>query len=301
MTAMDTRVPRHYAGARVALAYGQARVLPPLSGGVPTGWAAGRWSVLSPGTERRHLTGPPREAGYMTLGRRSDQERWALAPVPHGAVFDPVCPGAVVVPAGVSIQVAAVARFQQIAVLGLSRIPAGVDIDNAVVVGSGPIALGCVLELHRRGATAVRVVTARRLTSIATMTYVRRVSAADLGTAPLVIDAAGAPRRAAGLLSPGGILGLLGTPIAEESISALAAHRGGWTVLGMHELAPAAPGGYQSAYTAAVTWLAGHIDRALVESWCRIVPGRRAPEIYRLLDSPERPAEPVVLFDWETS
>lgn len=296
--------PRRHAGARIILDGGQARFQPSAPGGTPGGWVTGRWSVLSPGTERRHLAassaGSPREAGYMTLGRRDEHAGWVLAPVPHGAAFPLDCEGAVAAPPGVPVETAAVARFQQIALLGLDRVPAGVELDGAVVVGSGPVALGAALELVRRGAGTIRVASSRWHPPIAAVPGVTRSSQAP-GGAGLVIDAAGTPERAASLLAPGGVLGLLGTPPETSGVAALAAHRGGWTVIGMHELAPAEPGAYQDAYTTTATWLADHLDPGLVASWCRTVPGHLARQTYRLLDTPARPAEPIILFDWEAT
>ena len=290
-----------YVGARVRLVAGRARLQPPVL--APASMVAGRFSVLSPGTERRHLAGGvSRDAGYMTLGRGSDAEGWTLAPVPHGAAFDPTHPGAVTAPPGVPATVAAVARFQQLAVIGLARVPPYTTLHGTVIVGSGPVALGCALELLRRGAIGMRVITTRRHPAIASVPGVRCapwLHGTHPGDSGLVIDAAGTPERAAALLGPGGTLGLLGTPPRTAAVTALGAHRGGWTVIGMHELAPAPPGYYQDAYTTAATWLAERFTPGQLSAWCRIVPGAEAPEIYRLLGSPGRPAEPVILFDWE--
>ncbi|MFP8959110.1 hypothetical protein ACLIYP_00850 [Streptomyces nanhaiensis] len=296
-----------YVGARIRLGGGQAWLQPSPPGGTPVGWLAGRWSVLSPGTEWRHLAasgaGAPREAGYMTLGRPDDRSGWVLAPVPHGAAFPPSGGGAVTAPPGVPVATAAVARFQQIAFLGLNRLAPGAEFDGAVVVGSGPVALGAALELARRGASTIRVAASRPYPPILTVPGTTRLPPGETpaGGAALVIDAAGTPQRAASLLAPGGVLGLLGTPPQTSGIAALAAHRGGWAVMGMHELVPAEPGAYQDAYTTTATWLADYLDSGLVSSWCRTVPGHLAPRTYRLLGSAARPAEPVILFDWEAT
>ncbi|WP_282698290.1 hypothetical protein [Streptomyces sp. CC208A] len=289
---------RRYAGARVRVVRGQARLLSAVGPG--PGMVAGQFSVLSPGTERRHLAGADREAGYMTLGRTDEAAGWLVAPVPHGAAFDPACPGAVRAPAGVPPSLAALARFGQMACLGLDRVPA-VDVNGALVVGSGPVALGCVLELHRRGATRIRVVTSRSKAPIGQAPGVTCERPDGAGRGHLVIDTTGDVRRAAALTEPSGVLGLLGTPKAGDVLGALEVHRGGWTVVGMHELAPAAPGAYQAAYTTVASWLAEHLDPALVGRWCRTVPGACAPELFAVLDAPSRPAEPVVLLDWRTS
>ncbi|MEU0103305.1 hypothetical protein [Streptomyces sp. NPDC006267] len=289
---------RRYTGARIHVGGGRARLL---AGAAPEpGMVVGRFSVISPGTERRHLAGPDREAGYMTLGRADDAAGWVLAPVPHGAAFDPACPGAVTAPVGMAPGLVALARFQQMACLGLGRVPTD-DLSDVVVVGSGPVALGCVLELSRRGATGIRVVTARRHAPIGRAPGVIRVPSKDAGRGRLVIDAAGAPASAATLTAPGGILGLLGTPADGDALDALQVHRAGCSVVGMHELAPGAEGAYQAAFTTACHWLTRHLDPALATLWCRTMPGDKAPELFALLDAPARPAEPVLLLDWRTA
>ncbi|MFE5604194.1 hypothetical protein ACFQ8O_34000 [Streptomyces coelicoflavus] len=287
-----------YDGARVWFAAGTAHVR--LAGEVPEGMLAGRLSVLSPGTERRQLaatvSGPARDAGYMSLGEGS--EGWVLAPAPHGAAFAPSLTGGLAAPSGTSLPVAAVGRFQLMAALGLTHLPAATGVQDAVVVGSGPVALGCVLALRRHGAERTRVLTARRHAPIGRAPGVTCVSEVEPSSVTLVIDATGRPDKAAGLVAAGGALGILGTPDENSTLPALATHRGGWTIIGMHELGPAPDGAYQHTYTDAVSWLTEHLDPQLVASWCRRVPGHLAPRIFELLDQPGRPAEPVVLFEW---
>lgn len=290
--------PRHV-GARLRFVSGRA-VLRPVIREVPAGMVRAEFSVLSPGTERRRMRAADGgEAGYMSLGRVRERDGWTVAAVPHGAAFDPDCAGAVTTPPDTPVATAALARFQQMALLGLDRVR-DVTWDQAVVVGSGPVALGVVLELRRRGAGRVRVATSRPFSAVGCTPWVERVPRAS--EAHLVIDAVGDPGRAASMLAPGGVLGLLGTPDESDSIPALAAHRGGWTVVGMHELAPATtPGAYRTAYLQAAAWLSESLEPALLKSWCRTVPGHLAPRIYELLGTPRRPAEPVVIFDWSTS
>lgn len=286
-----------YGGARVRFAAGTAHVRP--AGPVPEGMLAGRLSVLSPGTERRQLaatvSGPARDAGYMSLGEAP--EGWVLAPAPHGAAFAPSTTGALAAPRGTSLPVAAVGRFQLMAALGLHRLPAA-DVQDAVVVGSGPVALGCVLALRRQGADRIRVLTSRRHAPIGRAPGVTCVTQVEPASATLVVDGTGWPEKAAGLVAAGGTLGILGTPDENSTLPALAAHRGGWTIIGMHELAPAPDGAYQHAYADAVSWLTEQMDPQLVASWCRRVPGHLAPRIFELFNQPGRPAEPVVLFEW---
>ncbi|MEV8544605.1 hypothetical protein [Streptomyces sp. NPDC051572] len=289
-----------YDGARVRFAAGQAHLRPTRV--VPDGMVMGRFSVLSPGTERRQMaatvSGPGRDAGYMALAELDTG--WILAPTPHGAALAPSVPGALTVPEGAAMSVVALARFQLMAALGLDRVSSSAGTDT-VVVGSGPVALGCVLELHRRGAERIRVLTRRRHTPIGRAPYVATVTNVEPASADLVIDAAGRPDHAAELVAPGGTLGILGTPDETSTLSALAAHRGGWTVVGMHELAATTDDVYQNTYAGVAAWLADHLDVQLAELWCRRVPGHLAPRIFELLGTAARPVEPVVLFDWSAT
>ncbi|MFD7552473.1 hypothetical protein [Streptomyces sp. NPDC059816] len=295
--------PRH-TGARVHLAHGRAHLRPPSPERLPEGWVRGEFSVLSPGTERRHLAGPGRDAGYMNVGRAPGDgggpDGWVLAPVPHGAVFDPAAPGVLTVPDTVPVTVLAAARFQHIARLGLDRLPPATDLDQPVVVGSGPVALGCVLELHRRGADRITVVTGRRYPPLGRAPYVTLTAPDPARPAGLVVDTTGEPGRALALTRPGGVLGLLGTPGPEAALPARDVHRRGVTVVGMHELAPAQPGAYGEAFTGCADWITRAVAPQLLAAWCRIVPGEKAPDVYALLNAPGRPADPVILFDWKT-
>lgn len=289
--------PSHV-GGRLRFTSGLA-VLSPAIEEIPPGMVRGEFSVLSPGTERRRmLVADGSEAGYMSLGRACEADGWTVAPVPHGAAFTSDCTRAVITPPDTPVLVAALARFQQMALLGLSRAP-GIDWGQAVVVGSGPVALGMVLELRRRGADRVRVVTSRPYSAVGSTPWVE--CASRVSRAHVVIDAVGKPGLAASMLAPGGFLGLLGTPDKQDTVPALAAHRGGWTLVGMQELAAlTTPDIYTRAYTEAASWLSV-LESALLKSWCRTVPGHLAPDVYRLLGTPRRPAEPVVIFDWRTS
>ncbi|MER6913907.1 hypothetical protein ABT354_19730 [Streptomyces sp. NPDC000594] len=303
---MTTEPPARsrYSGARVHLAHGRAHLRPRFAERLPDGWARGEFSVLSPGTERRHLAGPGRDAGYMNAGRAPGDgggpEVWVLGPVPHGTVFDPAAPGVLTAPGTVPVTALGVARFQHIARLGLDRLPPAADLDLSVVIGSGPVALGCVLELHRRGADRITVVTGRRYPPIGRAPYVTLTEPEAARPAGLVIDTTGDVHRAVALTAPGGVLGLLGTPGPDAVLPARDVHRSGVTVVGMHELVPVPPGAYEAAFTGCAEWISAMVDPGLLAAWCRIVPGEKAPEVYALLNAPGRPADPVILFDWRT-
>ena len=110
-------------GARIRFEGGRACLVSPTS--VPEGWLPAAFSVLSPGTERRHLQatvmGPPRMAGYMALAPAPPEGGWVLAGVPHGAAINPNGTDLLVCLAGVGVEVAAVARFQLMSALGFAR------------------------------------------------------------------------------------------------------------------------------------------------------------------------------------
>jgi hypothetical protein len=114
----------HGRRARIRFEGGRACLVPPT--GVPEGWLQADVSVVSPGTERRHLeatvAGPPRMAGYMTLAAATPPEGgWVLASVPHGAAINPSRADLLVSPPGTGVEAAAVARFQLMSALGFAR------------------------------------------------------------------------------------------------------------------------------------------------------------------------------------
>ncbi|MGJ5894312.1 hypothetical protein ACSCBZ_20455 [Streptomyces niveiscabiei] len=141
--------------------------------------------------------------------------------------------------------------------------------------------------------------TVRQAAPIGLVPGVTCVPAAEAAGAALVVDTTGRPEWAAELVAPEGTLGLLGTPGPTSTLPALAAHRGGWTILGMHELASADHDAYQQTCTDTARWLTGHVEASSVASWCRTLPGRDAPQVLGLLTTPQRPAEPVLIFEWD--
>jgi hypothetical protein len=287
-------------GARVVFTAGIARLAPALS--APGGWEAALASVVSPGTELRQLaataSGPGRAAGYMTLARQGD--RLQLAPVPHGAPVPPGTPRSLAVPEGTPAERVAVARFQLMAALGLAaHVPAIHAASRVLVTGSGPVATGCALELRRLGARQVTIAT-RHPSPAAASIPGTEVTSPPGPACPVVIECTG--NAAAGLeaTSPGGLLGLLGTPSAGEALPAAAVHRAGVTVAGMHELAGHDAARYQDTYTTVLEWVTLAVTGRQARSWCRRVPGEDAPGLYARLQGPDRPPEPFLILDWST-
>lgn len=283
---------------RIGFHHGQAVLRP--AAPIPAGMLRACVSLISPGTERRHLAhtlqGPGRDAGYMNLARTRDG--WAMGPCPHGAAFSVDLPGTITAP-GLPVHLVAAARFQLMAARGLDRSPA-LDLDEPVVVGSGPVAAGAVLELRRRGADRIRW-TRRTDTVLAHLPSL--VPTTKPGHSGLVVDATGHPARALHAARPGTVVGLLGTPGPGQRVDALAVHRAGVSLVGMHELAGLDPGdrAYQDAFERCTGWLSTWADHDLVRSWHRPLPVAQAPGFYADLLHGQRPAEPFVLWDWGTS
>lgn len=295
-------------GARVLFSDGAAVVVEPAA--TPPGHVAAAMSIISPGTELRYLADSRdrsrRPAGYMclsqpvTLPGRSAAVR-VLAPVPHGAAVPVDHPRALSVPAGVDVALAAVARFQLIAALGLARLSdEALGRESPVVAGAGPVGLAAVLELRRRGARQVLVVTDHPDPAAGMFPEVTVRSASQGLSAGLLVEATGRVARAVGMVADGGTLGLLGTPAHTEQITAGWVHRAGVTLVGMHELLGFDRGRYQHTYDEVLAWLDHTIDPALVRSWCRSWPGAQAATVYAALAGPgRRPREPILLLDWQ--
>ncbi|MGH3817356.1 MAG: hypothetical protein ACRDRE_06240 [Pseudonocardiaceae bacterium] len=292
----------HPAGARVVFTRGSVRLDPPVA--VPEGAVAAQVSVISPGTELRHLaatsTGPDHPAGYMTVSHTIPPggER-LLAPVPHGAPVARTDAQALRVPAGIAVELVAVARFQLMAGLGLAPVARMLDTAPSVcVVGAGPVALGCVLELHRLGVTEVRVITRHPRPAVEQLPGVTIVPGTARGAAGVVIDCTGQVDVALNAVATGGLLGLLGTPREHTVLSAAQVHRRGLVVVGMHELASDDRPTRQAMFRAVLKSVEADLDRDLVRSWCRTDPGSRAPSVYAELAGPHRPLAPVLLLEW---
>lgn len=289
-----------YPGARVVFASGAARLAAPVP--PPAGWMPALASVVSPGTELRRLaatiSGPDRAAGYMTLARAAEGGL-LLAPVPHGAPVDPGDSRALPVPSGCMPGYAAIARFQLMAALGLARHTGPVrGADRVLVLGGGPVATGCVLELRRLGVTKITVATRHPAPASARIPGVTVTRRPD-EPAPAVIDCTGRVTAALRATAPGGFLGLLGTPGGDVPLAAAAVHRAGITVAGMHELAAFSASRYRATFIQVLDWVTTAVGTAMMRSWCRQVPGGDAPALYARLPGPERPPEPFLILTWE--
>ena len=242
-------------GARVVFRAGTARLAPALP--APDGWEPALASVISPGTELRQLaattSGPGRAAGYMTLARRGDGLQ--LAPVPHGAPVPPGTPRSLAIPAGTPAEHVAVARFQLMAALGLAAHIRTIHAAGRVLVtGSGPVATGCALELRRLGARHVTIATRHPCPAAAGIPGTA-VTAPPGPASEVVIECTGHATAGLEATSPGGFLGLLGTPCGGEGLPAVAVHRAGVTVTGMHELAGHDAARYQDTFTMVLEWV----------------------------------------------
>ena len=289
---------RQLRGARIWFDRGSAK-LRPNTEFVPDGWVASSISVVSAGTELRQLTatqtGPPRPAGYMAMAVTGGQT--LVAPVSHGAPFDPRGSGILSAPLGPRI--AALARFQLMAALGLDVAPSPHAEDVPVVVGSGTVALGCALELRRRGARHIRLLTARRQAAAAELPWVEVRERVEPGAASLVLECSG--RRTGDAIRAAGecaTVGLLGTPHPGSVLDAERAHRSSLRLLGMHELAGHDDASRQHAFAEVAGWLDRNVEPALLDNWCNVVPGSCAPALYRALQAGRRPSAPLLLLEW---
>lgn len=291
----------NYPGARVIFASGAARLAAPVR--PPHGWLPAVASVVSPGTELRRLAatigGPNQAAGYMTLAR--SEGRLLLAPVPHGAPVAPDNSQALAVPTGYDVRHAAIARFQLMAALGLSRHAQLIRASRQVLVlGGGPVGTGCALELRRVGVPGIVVATRHPAPASAQITGVTVIREPG-EPASVVIDCTGRVTPALRYTAPGGFLGLLGTPDGKVALAAAAVHRTGIAVAGMHELAAFSTARYQETFTQVLDWVTANVSTATARFWCRKIPGEDAPALYARLSGPERPPEPFLILTWKAS
>jgi len=273
------------------------------AGRVPPGWSAARYSVVSPGTELRRLaataSGNDHAAGYMTVtGSPSGDQQ--LAPVPHGAAAWPDDHRALPVAHATRPEHVAVARFQLMAALGLGRWASHCRADvPVVVVGGGPVAVGCVLELKRLGVASVVTVTRHPQPAAADLPGVTVVTdPPGASTRPVVIDCTGRSAQALALVAPGGLIGLLGTPDDEAELSSAAVHRSGAAVAGMHELAGHSDDSRRALFQTVLRWVTATVDADAAPGWFTTIPGDQAGPFYAALAGAKRPTTPFVILQW---
>lgn len=292
---------REDCAGRVRVENGAVTVLDPPRG--PTTCRAIA-SIISPGTERRSLQcapdSEPQSPGYMTLLRGQDGQI-SLDPVPHGATFLTDRPRRLNVPDGTPLPTIAAARFQLMAAATLQH--AGFDAmhetaeDRAMVLGSGPVAVGCVLELMRRGLEKITVVTERGSSVLRSLDAVTIEPPDATRVSRCVIDCTGAPARAMAVTARGGWLGLLGTPAPDATVDALDLHRRGLRVFGLHELGPP-PSDYRAMFDTVLAWHNTMAWHDLLAAWCRIQPGNDAPALYRAILS-RKDLPPFLCLTWD--
>jgi hypothetical protein len=248
---------------------------------------------------RESAQGPNRPAGYMNIARRPGSDEIMLAPEPHGAWMPLDHPRALRAPAGTELPVAAVARFQLIAAVGMSH-TAFIPSEGALVAGSGPVALGCCLELMRRGTTDITLLTSRDDVPFARDLDIRLTQSAPEGSAACVIDTTGNIEPSLSAAAAGGVIGLLGTPESHCAVSALLLHRRGVAAIGMHELSNCNHAAYQNLYTAVLAWLATSVGGHLPARWCSRLRANQILDHYRRLATGGngRDKQPVTIVEW---
>lgn len=248
---------------------------------------------------RANLTGETAPMGYMAIARQRDSG-WTLAPAPHGASFDPACEGALL--SSLGIRELAVARFQLVAASSWAGHRDQLrEAANVMVSGSGPVAIGAVMELLRSTQTRITVLSGAPDRARRIWHSIKRVEILDKDRpcqADVVIEATGRADRlthAIEVLTPGGLIGILGSPRNDASIDLYTVHRKGLSIAGFHELARTTAGGRQALLDSIARWLAGE---ALPSDWFE---ERQAPECldhYEEVLVGEQRA-PFTLLRWE--
>ncbi|XUY30480.1 hypothetical protein RMR21_025700 (plasmid) [Agrobacterium sp. rho-8.1] len=221
-----------------------------------------------------------------------------LEPLPHGSQDAIINDRSLFIKHALSVEVIAAARFQLIAAVGLALMQKDLRTTSIAVFGSGPVAIGCVLELRRLEATDIKVVTRNSKYMAALFPDVPIVPALRTRSASVVIDCADRISDALGAIKAGGRLGILGTPSEGAVIDALTVHRQALTVVGMHELAPP-PVTYRQTFADVTDWLAfSHYKESLHQA-SALIDGTDAPGVYAELRNPfSRKLPPFVIFCW---
>ncbi len=259
-------------------------------------------SLLSRGTERRrsreqHVVDG--RFGYINIAR-SEDDFW-IRPLPHGACG--TNEGALHCRSR-SLATVALARIQLVAASALYTSTGDLPrCSPALVVGSGPVALGAALELNRLGCPHVVVHTDGRATGLALPTVEGieiEAHVAEDRRFGLLIDAVCSPQSIALALAHcerNGTLGLLGTPEGRTSLDLYQVHRQNIKLLGLHEL-NSADNQRQALLQNIHQWLTAH-HAELAQTVCKIHPSTTFERNYPALL--ER-SQPFLIhgFDWSS-
>ncbi|NKI73937.1 zinc-binding dehydrogenase [Dickeya sp. CFBP 2040] len=256
-------------------------------------------SVVSLGTETRQLkktkNGEPSFAGYMNLVDAGDDGHWIL-PTPHGSTNATAMknPRALAVEKRLPLHYIAASRFQLIAAANL--LPDTFYSGQAAVLGSGPVAFGCVLELTRKKVDTIHVVSKHPEYTHSLLPWTHSMASCRKNMFDVVYDCTGDLSSALEIVKDGGVISVLGTPSEDYSFDLLAVHRRGITLLGMHELRPSAED-YLARFEQVCSWLSCAVKDNLLSQMCTYWPGEKAPELYERIGTHQR-FGPFIMFQW---
>jgi threonine dehydrogenase-like Zn-dependent dehydrogenase len=197
----------------------------------------------------------------------------------------------------------AIARFQLMAASGLRHIGERLQVaERVIVVGTGPVAVGAVLELLRTTDAEVWVVTRRREHASGLFHGLNRVFVGDsraLRDANNVIECTGEPgsiRACVTTIADSGLIGLLGSPREPCLFDLYAMHRRGVVLVGMHELAGFDAQWRLPEFREVAAWLDAMALHQR-QGWFAWTPAREFVRFYEGLCA-KRLREPFQLLDW---
>ncbi|WP_395605985.1 hypothetical protein [Pseudomonas sp. B16120] len=258
------------------------------------------YSVVSRGTERRRTRlhgGFDGRFGYINIAHSADQ--YWIRPLAHGVAGS--IDGALCCTSS-ALATVAIARIQLVAASALhSSLSVLCRHEPALVIGTGAIALGAVLELKRLGCPNV-VIHAPLLKAEMPTLGIEGVSviqslAQDLKFG-LVIDAVSTSESIALALAHSktkGVIGLLGSPDGFASIDLYKVHRNNLNLIGLHELNESDEQ-RQVLLEEVHRWLESKYA-SFAESVCRIHPAKDFSSIYPALLAQTQPFL-IHCFDW---
>lgn len=256
-------------------------------------------SIVSIGTENRQLqktkNGEPRFAGYMNLIDTGDGGYW-IVPTPHGATSSDGMknPRALAIDKKLPLHYVIASRFQLIS--AVNPLPLRNHSGKVAVLGSGPVAFGCVLELMRNKVDNIHLVSKHPEYTHSFMPWVHSMSSGKKNLFDIVYDCTGDLSSALKIVKDGGAISVLGTPPEDSSFDLLAIHRRGITIFGMHELHPPAKD-YVMQFNQICTWISHTIKEDILSRMCTYWPGENAPELYKRIGNHQRFC-PFIMFQW---